>query len=107
MTVRHNPDEVEAQGRKLTETAEAINVAVDLLRDTAAALEGCFGDGEIGQIMQEQHAEVLETALNVFYESALGVKEAGDDLEEFARTWRKADGSAARDFGRLQDETGG
>lgn len=105
MTVEHNPDEVEAEGQKLIGIGESINTDVSAFRDAAGSLGGCFGDGEIGNVMSEQHTALLEAALEVFYEAALGITDTGADLKQFAKNWREADDKAHSDFGRI--ETGG
>ncbi|MDA1361967.1 hypothetical protein O1R50_20230 [Glycomyces luteolus] len=107
MTVANDPDTLDAQGQQLMELGEAVAASVDRLGDKAESVHGCFGNGEIGRLMEEHHGEVLNTALDVLYVAAYEVQSAGGDLKGFAQQWRDADDAAKSDFGRIGDEMGG
>jgi hypothetical protein len=107
MTVENDPDQLETQGQKLRDLGEEIDTAVKAMEEKAQGLQACFGNGEIGRIMQEHHVEVLATALDVYYMAAFEIQSSGDDLKFFADQWRDADDAAATDFGRIGTEIGG
>ncbi|GAA1674242.1 hypothetical protein GCM10009830_20810 [Glycomyces endophyticus] len=107
MSVRNDPDELESQGKRLENLAAEMNDAIGVFNDAAGSLEGCFGSGAIGELMETGHTEVRETALDVYAEAALGVGAAGTDLVGFAAGWRKSDEDASKDFGRIGERARG
>lgn len=106
MSVRNDPDQLEAKGQRLTVIAQNLTSAVNGFEDIANSLAACFGDGDIGQIIQAGHEEVLQMASEVYYEAASGISDAGVDLKGFAERWREADSSAASRFRSISGETG-
>jgi hypothetical protein len=107
VTVANDPDGLEAQGQKLRDIGAEIDTAVGQMEEKAKSMPSCFGNGEIGKVMQEHHAEVLASALDVYRVAALEIQSAGDDLKDFAERWRIADEAASTDFGRIKGRMDG
>ncbi len=102
-----DPDQFDGAGQGFAGDAEQLLSIWQSFRDTvsAAAAEGAGGD-EIGGIIGEIHAAIVEAFDETMNSLAEEMTEAGVDVQEWAAAHREADQAAMTEFTRLAGELG-
>lgn len=91
-------------GKDLENVAADFSSRLQRFQEDLFSFEAPWGHDEIGMLIGAAHEEVLEFAMDCFYDSMDAIQEAGVDLELAAEIYSELEDSLKTMFDQMDDE---